>query len=555
MLKQLMIRNLAVIEELELSFSNGMTVFTGETGAGKSILVDALGLVLGDRADSGIIRDGSDRTEISASFDTPDIPELRDVLEEQAISLEDNELMLRRVVNNDGRSRAFVNGTPVPAGLLRQLGEHLVDIHGQHAHQSLMKRDAQRILLDDFGGHAAELDRVNRACGEWHELQDNINQLSGNTEDHRARQNLLAYQVEELENLAPEENEYEALNDEFRRLDNASRIIELVQKSLQVIREDEYSAGNMLAATVNDLQEALQFDEGLANAVELVDSAAIQLGEAGDEIRHYLDQVDTDPERLQNVEQRLGSFHEVARKHDIPSSQVYELLQELQQQLSQLNQSEGLLEELLQKREACLEEYRLASHELHERRVNAAARISESVTSSLAELGMSGSRFVVKVEKLSTDEKPLQNGSDDIDFLVSANPGQAPQALRKVASGGELSRISLAIQVISNNSRLIPTLVFDEVDAGIGGATAEIVGKLLQSLAPRHQVFCVTHLAQVASLANNHLQVQKSSSSDSTVTEVTELDESERIEEIARMLGGIQITEQSREHAREMLLH
>ncbi len=554
MLKQLMIRNLAVIEELELGFSNGMTVFTGETGAGKSILVDALGLVLGDRADSGIIRDGSERTEISASFDTPDIPELREVLEEQAISLEDNELMLRRVVNSDGRSRAFVNGTPVPASLLRQLGEHLVDIHGQHAHQSLMKRDAQRVLLDDFGGHASELERVNRACREWHELQDSISQLSGNTEDHRARQNLLAYQVEELENLAPEENEYEALNDEFRRLDNASRIIELVQKSLQVIREDEYSAGNMLAATVNDLQEALQFDEGLANAVELVDNAVIQLSEAGDEIRHYLDQVDSDPERLQNVEQRLGSFHDVARKHDIPSSQVYELLQELQQQLSQLNQSEGLLEELLQKRDACMEEYRQASTELHECRLKAAKKISASVTASLADLGMPGSSFVVNVEKLSI-EKPLQNGSDDIDFLVSANPGQAPQALRKVASGGELSRISLAIQVISNNSRLIPTLVFDEVDAGIGGATAEIVGKLLQSLAPRHQVFCVTHLAQVASLANNHLQVQKSSSADSTVTEVSELDESERIEEIARMLGGIQITEQSREHAREMLLH
>ena len=554
MLKQLVIRNLAVIEELELNLSAGMTVFTGETGAGKSILIDALGLVLGDRADSGIIRNGSDRTEIHACFDIPDIPELREALEEQAINLEEDELLLRRVVNSDGRSRAFINGSPVPATMLRNLGEHLVDIHGQHAHQSLMKRNAQRVLLDDFGEHDDELERVNSACREWHEIQENINQLSGNDEDHRARQNLLSYQVEELENLAPEENEYEALNDEFRRLDNASHIIELVQKSLQVIREDEYSAGNMLASTINDLQEALQFDDGLANAVELVDNAMIQLSEAGDEIRHYLDQADLDPERLQIVEQRLGSFHDVARKHDIPSSEVFHLLQELRQQLSQLNQSEGLLEELLQKRDSCAEEYQLAAQKLHDSRIKAAAKISKSVTQSLAELGMPGSQFIVKVEK-SEQTKPSYHGYDEVNFLISANPGQAPQALAKVASGGELSRISLAIQVISNNSKLIPTLVFDEVDAGIGGATAEIVGKLLQSLAPRHQVFCVTHLAQVASLADQHLQVQKSNSAENTITEVTELDDSERIEEIARMLGGINITEQSRKHAREMLLH
>lgn len=554
MLKQLLIRNLAVIEELELLVQPGMTVFTGETGAGKSILIDALGLVLGDRADSGIIRHGAERTEISAAFDITGLATVQEILDEQAISIDENELLLRRVVNSDGRSRAFVNGTPVPAGVLRNIGEHLIDIHGQHAHQSLMKRGAQRLMLDDFGGYADELASVNAACSEWHDLQDQINQLSGNSEDHRARQNLLEYQVEELEILAPEENEYETLNDEFRRLDNAGRVIELARKALQVIRDDEYSAGNLLVSTISDLQEALQFDESLANAVELVDNAIIQLGEAGDEIRQYLDRSDLDPERLQDVEKRLSSFHDIARKHDITSARVYEHLLSLQLQLSELQQSEGLLTELSQRRETCMEEYRAASETLHKYRSKAAKQISKKVSATLETLGMQGSQFIVNVEKQESD-KPVYHGDDHIDFLVSANPGQAPQPLRKVASGGELSRISLAIQVISNNSKPIPSLIFDEVDAGIGGATAEIVGKLLQSLAPRHQVFCVTHLAQVASLANHHLQVHKSSSSNETRTEVAELTDEQRIEEIARMLGGIQVTDQSREHAREMLLH
>lgn len=554
MLKQLLIRNFAVIEELELQLHSGMTVFTGETGAGKSILVDALGLVLGDRADSGIIRDGCERTEISALFEVPENSDVHGILEEQDIGVDENGLLVRRAVGRDGRSRAYINGTAVPVNLLRSVGEHLIDIHGQHAHQSLMKKEAQRILLDDYGGYREELAKVNAACREWARLQEAISRLSGDSDDHRARQNLLQYQVEELESLAPEENEFESLSEEYRRLENASQLTETAQKALQVIREDEFSVIHMLSTSLRDLQDAEQYDGRLASAVELLDSASIQLSEAGDELRHYLERMDLDPERLQEVESRLSCFHDIARKHNVPSQGVFELLQDLKSQLCELLGNEDRLAELEEKQALCLEQYREASNILHKRRLKTAEQVSLKVGKSLESLGMPGSRFVVKVEKQESG-KPVYHGDDQIEFLVSANPGQAPQALRKVASGGELSRISLAIQVISKNDKPVPTFVFDEVDAGIGGGIAEIVGKLLHSLTDRHQVFCVTHLAQVASLADHHLQVQKSSSRDSTQTAVLALNEEERIEEIARMLGGIQITEQTREHAKEMLLH
>ncbi len=554
MLKQLLIRNFAVIEELDLQLRPGMTVFTGETGAGKSILIGALGLLLGDRADSAIIRAGCERTEISADFTLTGHSDIADILEQQAISVDDNEILIRRVISSDGRSRAFINSTPVSVNLLRSIGEHLIDIHGQHAHQSLMKRDTQRLLLDNYGAYHKEVNAVHTAYSEWKELQDRITELAGKTEDHNAQLTLLRYQVQELETLAPQAGEFESLSEEFRRLDNANRLIELTQMATHAVTEDEHSLASKLATTIKDLQEAQQFDESLTGLIELLEGAAIQLSEAGDELRLYLDKMDRDPQRLQIVENRLSDLHDMARKHNIPSQQLGGYLEELQKQLYQMENSQQLLGELEEKQAECLAGYQQAASNLHRRRIKAALKISTEITQTLETLGMSGGQFLITIEK-QHEQQPGPNGNDHIEFLVSANPGQPPQPLRKVASGGELSRISLAIQVISNNDKVIPTLVFDEVDAGIGGGIAEIVGKLLHSLTDKHQVFCVTHLPQVASLGDQHLQVQKSSNKKVTITEVAELDDEQRIEEIARMLGGIKITEQSRKHAKEMLIH
>ena len=554
MLKQLLIRNFAIIEELDLSMKPGMTVFTGETGAGKSILIDALGLVLGDRAETTIIRAGCERAEISASFEISENSDVASVLEEQAIAVDDNEIIIRRVVSNDGRSRAFINSTPVPVNLLRSIGEHLIDIHGQHAHQSLTKRDEQRVLLDSYGAYDKELKLVRDNYYSWQKIREEISSLSGDTENHEAKLNLLRYQVQELEELSPQADEYASLSEEFRKLDNANRLIELTQIATQSVIEDEHSLHNKLANTLKDMQDAQQYDASLANILELLESAAIQISEAGDELRLYTDKLDRDPQRLQDVEERLSAMHDMARKHNIQSQQLPEYFEQLQETLYEIENSEHLLADLMKKQEESLQGYQQAAEKLHLCRSKTAKVISAKVSETLETLGMSGGQFIVAVEN-QTDSTPGANGNDQIDFLVSANPGQPPQALRKVASGGELSRISLAIQVISNNDKVIPTLVFDEVDSGIGGGVAEIVGNLLHSLTDKHQVFCVTHLPQVASLGDQHLQVQKSSNKKSTYTQVTELDDSERIEEVARMLGGIKITEQSRKHAREMLIH
>lgn len=554
MLKQLLIRNFAVIDELELQLQPGMTVFTGETGAGKSILIDALGLVLGDRADSAIIRAGCESAEITASFEVTHNSDVLAVLEQLTITMEDNELLVRRVIKGDGKSRAYINSTPVPVNVLRSVGEHLIDIHGQHAHQSLMKRDAQRLLLDDYGAHKKELHAVTELYNEWQVLQDSISKLSDKSNDHSAHLSLIRYQVQELEELSPQIGEYEELSEEFKRLDNANRLIELAQSTTQSIKEDEHSITSTLSLVIKNLRDAHQFDGSLQEIIALLQSAEIQISEAGDELRMYLDKLDNDPEHLTMVEARLSNLHNMARKHNIHSNMLCEYLEELKSRLYEMEGSDKLLDEIYKRQEKCLQEYRLAARKLHILRDKVAKKVSAEVTITLASLGMPEGQFLVNIEEQSENE-PSAYGNDLIDFLVSANPGLPPQVLKKVASGGELSRISLAIQVTSNNDKLIPILVFDEVDAGIGGGVAEIVGNLLHSLTDKHQVFCVTHLAQVASLADQHLQVHKTSSRKTTKTKVAKLDDAARIEEIARMLGGMTITEQSRKHAKEMLMN
>lgn len=551
MLKHLHIRDFAVIEELEIQFNSGMTVFTGETGAGKSIIVDALGLVLGDRSDSTVIRGNCEHTEITAIFDIENDQAVPAMLDEQGITF-DGELMLRRVINRDGRSRAYVNGSSVPAQVLRDLGERMVDIHGQHAHQSLLKRDVQRVLLDESGQHQADLDRVRKSWSGWSEVTDELTQLSGSDQDRNARLALLQYQVQELDALNPEPAEIAALENEHARLANANRLLENCQQTLNQLSEDDHALQNQITHSTHELRDLLRFDQTLSSIVEILESATIQISEAASELRHYLDRLELDPDRLRIVEERITTLHDIARKHKVRPEGLAGHLDMLKEELKKLEDSGQRVAELEEIRNKALQEYWQAAEALHACRKKASRRLGKTISGKLEELGMPGGRFVIEVESLEKDT-PLREGMDKIEYLVTVNPGQPLHPLSKVASGGELSRISLAIQVIASKDKGLPTLIFDEVDAGIGGAVAEIVGKLLHSLAKNRQVFCVTHLAQVASQGDHHLQVNKSTHAETTLTQVITLDNEERIEEIARMLGGVKITDQSRAHAREML--
>lgn len=551
LLKHLHIRDFAVIEEVDIPFNSGLTVFTGETGAGKSIMIGALGLVLGDRADSGIVRTGCERTEITAIFDIEKENDIQSVLAEQEISCED-ELILRRVINKDGRSRAYVNGSSVPAQLLRALGEYMVDIHGQHVHQSLLKADVQRNLLDGFGNHQQQLNEVRDAWKLWHATELELQMLSGDNRDHDAQMTLLQYQIEELEVLNPGEPKFSDVEEEYGRLANANRLLEVCQETLQQLSDDEHSTQSQISHRISDLQDIQKFDQSLSSVIDLLNNATIQLGEANDELRHYLDKLELDPERLKAVEDQLGALHDMARKHKIQPEALADHFLALQEELHKLENSEARYRELLVLQETTIEQYRKAAARLNQCRHQSAHRLSDDITKKLNDLGMPGGKFSIEISDIGKDT-PLQHGMDKIAYLVSLNPGQPLQPLSKVASGGELSRISLAIQVTGSKDKGIPTLIFDEVDSGIGGGVAEIVGKLLHSLSDKRQIFCVTHLPQVASQGDHHMQVAKETHAGTTLTRVGELNQEERIDEIARMLGGVKITEQTLAHAKEML--
>lgn len=552
MLTRLHIRNFALVEYLELEFAPGMTVLTGETGAGKSILLDALGLVLGDRADSGTVRAGCDRAEISATFDIRGLQAVRAWLEERELNLDD-ECILRRTVSADGGSRGYINGQPAPVQSLRDLGEQLVDIHGQHAHQSLLKRDLQRQLLDGYAGHDALVEQVGAAYRRWRDLQQELERLSRAAGERDSRLELLRYQVGELEALGLTGDELTALEEEHGRLANASRLQEGVQRALDLLYEgDEMAVVSLLGRTLSELRELQTIDGQLTGACELLDSAAIQAREAAGELRHYLDRADLDPERLDWVEQRLAAIQELARKHRCTGAELPALLERLQQELAGLEQAGQRLDGLEAEIKRCRDAYLKQAKELSAGRRKAAQTLAAQVSANMAELGMKGGKFEVALETVDGDE-PAPHGLERVELLVSANPGQPPKPLAKVASGGELSRISLAIQVISAGKGSIPTLIFDEVDVGVGGGVAEMVGRQLHTLGGERQVLCVTHQPQVAAQGHQHLQVSKQSQGDATRSAVKLLDAEARVEEIARMLGGMTITGQTLSHAREML--
>ncbi len=551
MLKHLQIRDFAIIEELELEFEAGLTALTGETGAGKSILLDALGLVLGDRADSTAVRNGARRAEITAEFDLTQQNAVAAWLAEQ--ELDDGALcQLRRVVASEGRSRGFVNGTPVPLATLRDLGEQLVDIHGQHEHQSLRHGQAQRRLLDAYGSHEDELDTVRNHYEAWRHSRERLQRLGGSADDRQQRLELVHYQLAELEALDLEVGEIEQLEAEQRRLANAGRLLETCERGLALLHDEEGSVQARLVQVANSLGEVATFDTAIESAAELTENARIQIEEAASTLRSAAERVELDPGRHEWVEQRLSAIHELARKHRTEPEQLLAVQGELQTERDELEQADADAAGLEEALAAAQAAWRSAAEELTRARQTAASALGEAVTAAMQTLGMEGGRFAVEVQT-SEAATPSASGADRVELRVAANPGQTPAPLHKVASGGELSRISLAIQLITSASAGIPTQIFDEVDAGIGGSTAAMVGAKLRALGAQRQVLCVTHLPQVAACGHHHLQVSKEACGDSVTTRLEELTGDTRVEEIARMLGGQRITDKSRQHAREML--
>lgn len=551
MLTSLQVKNFAIIDLVEVEFSGGMTVLTGETGAGKSILVDALGLVLGERGSSGLVRKNAARAEFTAEFDIRALPHVGRWLQEQALD-SDGECLLRRVVSADSRSRAFVNGNAVPLQVLKTLGEMLLDIHGQHIHQSLGRAAVQRDLLDHFASTQDLRSKTESAFTHWQALAAELAELQAADADRASRLDLLTFQTSELNALDLQESETTKLLADRQRLQNSGQLADGVSAITQLIYESETgNAQSLIADACQRLQTLCRLDSSLAPVVALLAEADIQIGEAADSLRRYGDSLDMDPAERDRVEERLDAIQTVARKHRVEVGELATVRMKLEQQLDGLIHAEERSEKIAEQTRAAEEEYRFIATKLSKVRHKAAIEFSGSVTAAMANLGMTGGKFLVSVTDSAT--KPRLHGIDNIEYLISANPGQQPMPLSKVASGGELSRMSLSIQVIASDGSDIPTMVFDEVDSGVGGGIAEMVGQRLRDLGHSRQVLCVTHLPQVASLANNHFRVLKISDGKTTRTAVSTLGHDERVEELARMLGGVDITERTRDHATEML--
>ncbi len=552
MLMNLQVRDFAIVEKIDIEFEPGMTVLTGETGAGKSILVDALGLVLGERGSAQLVRDGAKRAEFAAEFDVSNLQGAIAWLNEQALDL-DGECLLRRVINADGRSRAFINGNPVPLTQLKILGEMLLDIHGQHFHQSLGRRAVQRDLLDHFGELLDQRAATATCYSEWTAVADRLSHLLDADANRASRLDLLTFQLQELETLAPGAGEIEELGRERQILQNSGRLAAGTSATLDALMDgDSGNAYGLISEAVRSLNALAQFDSTLEPLIEMLDSAAIQISESAETLRRYGNNIDMDPQRRDWVEERLDAFQAAARKHRTSPSELPALQQRLQQEFDELTNSAERGRELELQSAALRKQYLAKATALSVARSEAAKSFSAAVTDAMSSLGMPGGVFEVTLAR--RDESSARPwGIDDIEFQISANPGQKPQPLAKIASGGELSRMSLAIQVIASDGSSIPTMVFDEVDSGVGGAVAEMVGRRLQEIGEHRQVLCVTHLPQVASLADQHFRISKVSDGRSTRTGLKVLGKDERIQELARMLGGVEITRKTLEHAEEML--
>ena len=553
MLQTLALRDFVIVDQLELDFSTGFTVLTGETGAGKSILLDALSLVLGERADSSQIREGSQRAEISALFrvDAQQVDHFNAWLDEQGFPLEDEgqSLLLKRTIESNGRSRAFINGSVATLAQLREAGDQLVDIHGQHAHQLLLKGGAQRELLDRHANHIDLVTEVSQLFKTLNESRRRLEQAENAGQDVERERERLEWQLEELTELSPQEGEWIAIQGEHARLANGAKIISGCQEAIEVLSDADNSVESTLSKASTNMSALAEHDSTLSDISQALESAQIQIDEAVHSLNRYLQKLDLDPARLSEVEGRMQALHGAARKYRTEAEDLPKLLNDTVERLEALTASQNIeaLRDKVKQEEAA---YLKLAKQLSQKRIKAALDLGKQVTTAMQDLSMAGGQLEIALAPLAEGGA---YGLEQIEFLVAGHAGSTPRSLAKVASGGELARISLAISVITSKASFTPTLIFDEVDAGIGGAVAETVGKLLRQLGESHQILCVTHLPQVAAQGNHHFKVSKSQAGDKTLSQVTPLVRSERVEEVARMLGGATITDTTRRHARELL--
>ena len=553
MLLNLSILDLAIVKTLQLDLSQGMTVLTGETGAGKSILLTALGLALGERATADYVRPNCKRAEINLEFDLTATPLALKWLQDNDFD-ENQQCLIRRVVNSDGRSKAFINNRPVTLQTLQTFTRQLVEIHGQHAHLTLLESDEQRRLLDNYGKNSELLARLNSCFLAWQQAQQELQQLQKKQSEAQQREALLRYQLEELEALNLAQFDYGALSDSHRKLANLEQILTTGQTEIDTLYDRDKSVHRQLKNSLKALTQIEQFAPELKPVNTLLNEAQIQIEEAIYELRYFLESQEADPSQLQEIEQQLSVLQTLSRKHHVKPEALFEFQQRLENELAQLSHSGERIAELERVTAEYQQAYFPLASELTAQRQKSAKKLQQHISRMMKELGMPNGDFLIDVNTLAT-EIPKLNGNDSVTFLISANIGLPPKPLSKVASGGELSRISLAIQVTTANDKTMPTMIFDEVDSGIGGGIAEIVGQKLRQLSGNRQVLCVTHLPQVAAQAHQHLYVEKQHDSEMTVSQVRLLSEEERVIETGRMLGGVQLTANTLAHAREMLFN
>ena len=554
MLTQLTINNFAIVRQLEIELAKGMSVITGETGAGKSIAIDALGLCLGQRIETSMVREGQERAEICATFFIEPTNPAYQWLQEQELQDPDNpsDCILRRVINADGRSKAFINSTPVSASQLKEIGQYLIHINGQHASQLLLKNDYQLQLVDTFAHHNDLLTQMREDYRAWKNLQTQVKNFQQKVAENEAKKQLLQYQVEELDEFALRPNEYLELEEDQRRLSNSEQLTQLSQSALQLLSENEtVSIDSMLYRATQYIDELSELDPRYVSVQTMLNDALIQVQEATSEVQHLASHIEQDPMLLQEIEQRLGQALQLARKHNVKPEELVEWHQKLKAELTALLDFSESEERLILEEKAAFEKMQHTAKQLHESRSQAAEKLAQQVTDSIKGLAMENAEFFIEMNSDLT--KVAANGADNIVFTLRSNLGQQAQPLTKVASGGELSRISLAIQVLTSDQSAIPTLIFDEVDVGISGKTASVVGKLLRQLGDKCQVLCVTHLPQVACHGHHQFNVEKFTVDDKTETKMTALSQEERVPALARLLGGSEITELALANAQEML--
>ena len=554
MLTQLTINNFAIVRQLNIELLQGMSVITGETGAGKSIAIDALSLCLGQRTEASMLREGQERADICATFHLNQNNPAFQFLQENELQDPDNpeDCILRRIINHDGRSKAFINGIPVSAAQLKEIGQHLIQINGQHASQRLLKNDYQLQLVDNFCQHTELLQQMSLDYHTWRNLQHQVKTFQQKCAENEARKQLLQYQVSELDEFNLKENEYEELEADHLRLSNSEELTQLSQSVLQLLSENEtVSADSLLYRAVQHLSELCELDNRYTDVQNLLNEALIQVQEATNEIQSLSSNIEQDPTLLADIEQRLGQTVQLARKHNVKPQDLVALHRRLKAELNELEDFSGSEEMLIQQEQAAHEKMLATATALHQSRQLGAQKLAQQVTKSIKQLAMEHAEFFIELH--SDYDKISANGADNAIFTLQSNLGQSAQPLAKIASGGELSRIALAIQVQASNQTAIPTLIFDEIDVGISGATANVVGKLLRKLSEKCQVICVTHLPQVACHGTHHFSVEKSTVDQKTETKMTALTPQQRVKALAKLLGGSKITDAVLANAQEML--